>query len=42
MYDFYTNRARTPVGRNEKAIREYIKKHEKEDRRLDQLDLFDE
>jgi putative transposase len=29
------------VGRNEEAIREYIQKHEEEDRRLDQLNLFD-
>jgi putative transposase len=28
------------VGRDEKAIREYIKKHEEEDRKLDQLNLF--
>ncbi len=29
------------VGRDEKTIREYIKKQEEEDRRLDQLNLFD-
>jgi len=29
------------VGRDEKAIREYIKKHEEEDRKFDQLKLFD-
>ena len=30
------------VGRNEETIRQYIKKHEKEDKRLDrQLSLFD-
>lgn len=28
------------VGRDEKAIREYIKKQETEDRRLDQLHMF--
>ena len=28
------------VGRDEKAVREYIKVQEKEDRRLDQLNLF--
>ena len=28
------------VGRDEKAVREYIKAQEKEDRRLDQLNLF--
>ncbi len=28
------------VGRDEKAVREYIKSQEKEDRRLDQLSLF--
>ena len=30
------------VGRNEDAIRKYIKEQEKEDRRIDQLNLFDE
>ncbi len=29
------------VGLNEKAIREYIRRQEKEDRRLDQLSMFD-
>ncbi len=29
------------VGRDEKVIREYIKKQEEEDQRLDQLNLFD-
>ena len=29
------------VGRDEKVIREYIKKQEEEDQRLDQLKLFD-
>jgi putative transposase len=29
------------VGRDEKVIREYIKKQEAEDRRLDQLNLFE-
>ena len=29
------------VGRDEKVIREYIKKQEQEDRRLDQLNLFE-
>ena len=29
------------VGRNEEAIRKYIKEQEKEDRRLDQLQMFD-
>jgi putative transposase len=29
------------VGRDEKVIREYIKKQEREDRRLDQLNMFD-
>lgn len=29
------------VGRDEKAIREYIKKQEKEDRRIDQLHMFE-
>lgn len=29
------------VGRDENAIREYIKKQEQEDRRLDQLNVFD-
>ena len=28
------------VGRDEKAVREYIKTQEKEERRLDQLNLF--
>lgn len=28
------------VGKDEEAVREYIKKQEAEDRRLDQLDLF--
>jgi putative transposase len=28
------------VGRDENAVREYIKAQEKEDRRLDQLNLF--
>jgi len=28
------------VGRDEKAVREYIKTQEEEDRRLDQLNLF--
>lgn len=31
----------TTVGRDEDVIRAYIKHQEKEDRRLDQLDLFD-
>ena len=31
----------TTVGRDEDVIRAYIKNQEKEDRRLDQLDLFD-
>jgi putative transposase len=30
----------TTVGRDEKAVREYIKKQEQEDKRLDQLKLF--
>ncbi len=30
------------VGRDEDAIRKYIKDQEKEDRRIDQLNLFDE
>jgi len=30
------------VGLNETTIREYIKRQEQEDRRLDQLNLFDE
>ena len=30
------------VGLNETTIREYIKRQEREDRRLDQLNLFDE
>jgi len=29
------------VGRDEKAIREYIRKQEAEDKRLDQLEMFD-
>ena len=29
------------VGRNEEAIRKYIKEQEEEDRRLDQLQMFD-
>ena len=29
------------VGRDEKAIREYIRKQEEEDRRLDQMKMFD-
>jgi putative transposase len=29
------------VGRDEKVIREYIKKQEQVDRRLDQLNMFD-
>ncbi len=29
------------VGRDEKVIREYIKKQEEEDQRFDQLNLFD-
>ena len=29
------------VGRDEEAIRKYIKEHELEDRRLDQLQMFD-
>ena len=29
------------VGMDEEAIREYIKKQEKEDRRIDQLDIFE-
>ncbi len=29
------------VGRDEKAIREYIRKQEKEDRRIDQLHMFE-
>ena len=31
----------TTIGRDEDVIRAYIKHQEKEDRRLDQLDLFD-
>ena len=31
----------TTVGRDEDVIRAYVKNQEKEDRRLDQLDLFD-
>jgi hypothetical protein len=30
------------VGKDEVATRNYIKQQEKEDRRLDQLELFDE
>jgi putative transposase len=30
----------TTVGRDEKAVREYIKKQEQEDKRLDQLKLY--
>ena len=30
------------VGRDEEAIRKYIKEQEKEDRRIDQLNFFDE
>ena len=30
------------VGRDEEAVRNYIKDQEKEDRRIDQLNLFDE
>jgi len=29
------------VGRDEKTVREYIKNQEQEDRRLDQLELFE-
>lgn len=29
------------VGRDEKAIREYIQRQEQEDRRLDQMKMFD-
>ncbi len=29
------------IGRDEKAIREYIKKQQEEDRRLDQMKMFD-
>ena len=29
------------IGKDEKAVREYINKQEKEDRRLDQLNLFE-
>ena len=29
------------VGRDEEAVREYIRSREKEDRRLDQLSLFE-
>jgi putative transposase len=29
------------VGRDEKAIREYIRRQEQEDRRLDQMQMFD-
>jgi len=32
----------SPVGRGEEAILKYIKEQEKEDRRIDQLNLFDE
>jgi putative transposase len=28
------------VGRDEKAVREYIKEQEKEDQRMDQLEMF--
>jgi putative transposase len=28
------------VGRDEKAVREYLQKQEEEDRRLDQMELF--
>ena len=30
------------IGRDEEAIRKYIKEQEAEDRRIDQLNLFDE
>lgn len=30
------------IGRDEEAIRKYIKEQEEEDRRIDQLNLFDE
>ncbi|MBC2694484.1 MAG: IS200/IS605 family transposase, partial [Desulfobacteraceae bacterium] len=30
------------VGRDEEVIRKYIKEQEKEDRRIDQLNLLDE
>jgi putative transposase len=30
------------VGRDEATIREYIRKQEQEDRRIDQLDMFEE
>ena len=29
------------VGRDEKAIREYVQRQEQEDRRLDQMKMFD-
>ena len=29
------------VGRDEKAIREYLQRQEEEDRRLDQMQMFD-
>jgi hypothetical protein len=29
------------VGRDEKAIREYLQRQEQEDRRLDQMQMFD-
>jgi len=32
----------TTVGTNEETIREYIRRQEKEDRRLDQLSMFEE
>lgn len=28
------------VGRDEKAVREYIKEQEREDQRMDQLEMF--
>ena len=30
------------IGLNEKTVREYIKKQEEEDKKLDQLKMFDE
>ena len=30
------------VGRDEETVREYLKKQEEEDKRLDQLDMFEE
>ncbi len=30
------------VGKDERTVREYIKKQEREDRRIDQLNLFDD